>query len=661
MSTLVPNQIQPFDDELLYSFEYRLLKENFYVNRKEFQSRVADNQVIHKDGFGYFIPLAEAMDWEDKLVEVYRKHTLYPIISIFSNWQKQEHILSVSRFGTSQSQVITPLKDEIKDLKYCPICFQEDEVFYLHKSHNLPGVKTCHKHKCKLNILPKSRTGIELANQPEYEEPDYDIDLNEIKYTEFMYELDKMALDTDVGTLRILMASALKKRGYDSIYELLNLKNDLIDIGVIGLDKQVRAMIYPSNYMSQSFMLKAIFFTFEKADALKNTLDEFESIGSKVPEHIHRALEIQNYELVSPYNKSIMEVVDRPSQTHFLITEAGLLMFIGYKENSLLTDEDKFEFMFNYASNDQYNILSQFESMTDPIKIKHNLCGRSYEITPSSFYYEDRRCPHCNNGLHIKKAKERVKTEHPDFRLIEFTSPKEMATFKHLKCGRTFEYQYNKFFRKPWCKCCKPYSDDTTSFEEEILRLTGDLYELVSEYVDAKTKVEIKHKECGHNQKYGPMQFKRGQRCPKCSKTIPTKEFIKYVEEVTGGQYKITEQISGSDFIIEDTQTGRAKRMSKKYILQELERPTESEVLPLRKTKKQIKKIHETKEAMLKTNKEKLLDHIRENYKPSQSFKGSELVLKDLTKQQITHAIRGLLDTGEIQKISFDRFIWEED
>ncbi|MDU3176681.1 TniQ family protein [Anaerococcus sp.] len=648
-----------YEDELLYSFEYRLLRDNHYKHRKEFHQTIADNQIIHKDGFGYFLPLVEAMGWEGEQVEIYNKHTLYPITAIISNWQKQEHILSISRFGSNFSKVITPIKDEIKELKYCPLCLKEDPEFFIHKSHQLPGVKTCYKHRCLLHTLPKSRTGKELENIPQLTEPDYDFDLEELDYTKFIYELDALELDITSDELREIMADELKARGYENPYSTTRLKFNLEEKNIFASAKQIRSMVYTSNYMSASFLLKALYFTFESASRLNDAISEAYQ-DREIPETLSKALSMQNYTLLSPYKKNLMEVLDNTSKTSFLITEAGLMMFLGYKEEPLLSDQDRFDFMFKYVCDDEYKLVSDFISMTEDIKVKHKFCNRTYQITPRAFYYEGRRCPLCNSELHEKEAKQRVKNECPEFRLIKFTSPKEMCVFKHTKCGREFDYQYNKFFQKPYCKCCKPYTDNTESFKQTIEDLTGDEYELVDEYIDAKTKVKIKHNECGHVHSYGPAQFKRGQRCPKCSKIIPNKEFIKFVEKSTNYQYRIRDQVSPTDFIIEEIKTKDSKRMSKQYIIQELTRPTESEILPLSR-KRIYKYIKQAEKELYKTNKKKVLDYIHKNINPNTIFNIDDLEIKSLNRGQVHAAIRALIESDDLVRISKNQYLWTDE
>lgn len=56
----------------------------------------------------------------------------------------------------------------------------------------------------------------------------------------------------------------------------------------------------------------------------------------------------------------------------------------------------------------------------------------------------------------------------------------------------------------------------TDIFKERVKNLGNNEYELVSEYINVKTKVTIKHLTCGHVYNVRPDAFTSGQRCPKC-------------------------------------------------------------------------------------------------------------------------------------------------
>lgn len=62
----------------------------------------------------------------------------------------------------------------------------------------------------------------------------------------------------------------------------------------------------------------------------------------------------------------------------------------------------------------------------------------------------------------------------------------------------------------------------TEQFKDEVFDLVGDKYTVLSEYVNAKTKIKIIHNECDSQFEMTPSNFLFGQRCPECAKRQKT-------------------------------------------------------------------------------------------------------------------------------------------
>ena len=73
----------------------------------------------------------------------------------------------------------------------------------------------------------------------------------------------------------------------------------------------------------------------------------------------------------------------------------------------------------------------------------------------------------------------------------------------------------------------------TEDFKKTIFELTGDEFELLSEYKTAKTKVLMRHKKCGNEFEIKPDNFKCGNRCPFCAgKRHNIQEAVKKANEI---------------------------------------------------------------------------------------------------------------------------------
>ena len=68
----------------------------------------------------------------------------------------------------------------------------------------------------------------------------------------------------------------------------------------------------------------------------------------------------------------------------------------------------------------------------------------------------------------------------------------------------------------------------TELYTERVYDLVGDDYTVLSEFVDQRTKIAIKHNKCGGIQEYKPSAFLDGQRCNACNSSILGKKGMPY-------------------------------------------------------------------------------------------------------------------------------------
>lgn len=80
-------------------------------------------------------------------------------------------------------------------------------------------------------------------------------------------------------------------------------------------------------------------------------------------------------------------------------------------------------------------------------------------------------------------------------------------------------------------------------FEKEVLEIGKGEYELLSNYVNTRTKLWMKHISCGHEYQMMPEKFLLGRRCPNCSKGFCKRktheDFSAEVFEYGKGEYEI--------------------------------------------------------------------------------------------------------------------------
>ena len=127
----------------------------------------------------------------------------------------------------------------------------------------------------------------------------------------------------------------------------------------------------------------------------------------------------------------------------------------------------KFYDYFEENFNNDYELLGNYEKSKRKIKIFHRTCNTIYEATPDTVY-KGCKCPTCGNKSHGSYHKKNTKL-----------------------------------------------------FKEEVMKLVGEDYEVLGEYVDSQTNILIRHnsKLCNfHEYSVRPNNFtSKGRRCPICS------------------------------------------------------------------------------------------------------------------------------------------------
>lgn len=126
-----------------------------------------------------------------------------------------------------------------------------------------------------------------------------------------------------------------------------------------------------------------------------------------------------------------------------------------------------------------------------------------------------------------------VNNETEDFEVVgEYKNNNTKIEIKHKNCGRTFLIKPADFKRRKRCSPCNINRKKTTSeFQEQINFLANSEYELLGEYINDRTKILTKHKLCSHEWGMTPSHFIQGRRCPKCAGNLKKNTNI-FIDEV---------------------------------------------------------------------------------------------------------------------------------
>lgn len=641
MNNKIPITIPFEEDELLYSWVYRLYKANLYHSRINFEEDYFKGQPIHVDGFGFSRGLLLSSRFNKKQERVFTEHTLYPFFAIFYNKEKQEKILHLQREGFEKDSPVSFFNEEVKEIRYCPECMKESGRKYLKRAHQLPGVKVCYKHMCKLETLDKkyNREEMEKLNQiPLITDDYYMATIPELQHANFMKDILDEAFDMNRDDLNLMVSKRLKALYLTEKEDVLEFfRNYDIDI----TDHQANCLLKDPEALSEEFLQTIMTPLFSSIDVFKALYEEIDKPSFN--EELVLKLKSEGYDLISPYKKSILEICHNECDTSFLITEHGLKAGIKCPACQKLSNQELYELLFA-TKGDEFELLSPYEGSRNKIRVRHS-CGHEFETNPNKFYYNNGGCPNCRGKLSLEEAQEKVDKVDPTYELLDYKNLESKATFLHKTCGYKLERRFADFLRKGMsCPHCKKQDvmSKTPQFEKKMKKLVGDDYELETPFMGDRQPIKIKHKSCGLTHEYKRASyFLKGQRCPLCHGQISNDQISKYVKERSLGNYIVIDFLPNKEIEILNTVTEEKMVLKKKLALQELEKEELSTVLPCTKDKKVKRPLSLSGE---------ILKALQDNFNSNELFELKDLRNLGYTKNQASSTLRRLMKLGLVER-----------
>lgn len=118
---------------------------------------------------------------------------------------------------------------------------------------------------------------------------------------------------------------------------------------------------------------------------------------------------------------------------------------------------------------------------------------------------------------------------------------------KHEKCGKEY-YTTADIALKYGCPYCHTNHHKTTEeFKDELKEKYQEEYEVIGEYKSSRKLIEVRHKICGNSYFVTPDNVLRGKKCPYCSKHTPFNDstFKKYINTLYPEEYTIISSYTG--------------------------------------------------------------------------------------------------------------------
>ncbi|MBQ6504671.1 MAG: TniQ family protein [Flexilinea sp.] len=653
----MPNLNKPelMENELLYSYLVRLAEWNSLTIDALGRYFILDGdpeiparkKIVLPIGSMVFIPKAADILGMSPL-DLFLKTTVYPGIAPLQLPGKQVRVINCAfrKDSYRYPNLIGHPQSDVEILKYCPVCRDEDihgfGYSWLRREHHLPHVNACRRHGIRLvplkhdSLHPENRL-ILPSVKPEAAD---DID---IEYARFASDFLDSRFDLNrILSRRLILQNLCKSSFMHGIEQILRKSPDTFFSEIRKGRKQIEDWK----------ILAGLFTVFHDVSNIPEMPDNDRS------DLFYSS--IDGYELLSKYSGICVEMRKSDEDEPFVVSPNGFISGWRSPSEDPVSEQEKFIQLFRNSENGEFDPVDNLNCAADSIRFIHKKCGQMITAKPKNIIESGLRCP-CQEKsvLNMNFTRERVEIS-GNYELLSIDE-KRILTIRSLKCGHIFDVGYDAWCKLPECRICSRERmksaqfrylsagddmlyDPQNSFEREVYAVSGEDYEVVGKYRNANTPIGILHKKCGRIKEYVPVHFLHGSRC-ECEKAlIPNgAEFKDYVRCRSCGLYEITGMDTVKRYMIRNTSTGEIKAMDKAYIVQELERPTPSSVLPV-----PVKGVYGDP---FSARLSKVMAAISTDYGDGQLFEIKDLQSIGLSGRKLIPVIRALRKDGFIEKL----------
>ncbi len=491
--SFIPKVAKSYPDELLYSWIVRMSKENG-LSLSSFSKAYLDrkNAAIEKfklDVRYEFTSLYNKLYKKDNMKQMYLSLTTYQFESLFMSSGKQtRYINNVFRNKSSMNTSVNCLFNSVN---ICEECVDEDIKMYgapyLHRSHQLSGVRTCHKHDISLLIYKGKGVHSCDFEMEDYVKLDKAISVNQVKYTHYVQALFEAGIHGTSKLFTKILEDKLKVQNYSLfIKEFIN----------NGYDEK---FISDLEYLIRKKMNRDI--TVRPEEVIPICMILFPDVNEIISKlkHAEPNIELYHCSICKKYYCSTVEGFKNGWGCPYC------------DDNEDYTDKLR---LLIYNMDSSYKLTDEFESLIKPVSMHHSYCDSEIIIKPRDFLFRGRRCE-CNTYIVYNVAKERIETNR-GFELKEFTNSREPVKILSKSCGHIFTSTYINFISSPSCKICHPKIISEELFESRVRDLVGDEFTITKGFKTYQSKVEVRHNKCGTVHSYYPTNFTRRPECLYC-------------------------------------------------------------------------------------------------------------------------------------------------
>lgn len=235
------------------------------------------------------------------------------------------------------------------------------------------------------------------------------------------------------------------------------------------------------------------------------------------------------YAVISQYVKSSQKVTVRHDCGHEYEIYPGNLL-TGYKcpkcAGQVMTPEDFRKIFESKYDLNEYELIGEYVNAKTRVAIRHLKCGSIRKLFPVAIKRGD-GCGKCSktNAYTPDEFKKLVYEKLGDeYTLLEdYKGALKRIRVRHNKCGKEYLAIASSLLRGNKCRKCTSLENAAKRawtheyFAEKVRELAGDDYVVLGQYKNTRTKIRMKHIQCGSEFEMRPGDFVHGTRCPECN------------------------------------------------------------------------------------------------------------------------------------------------
>lgn len=168
-------------------------------------------------------------------------------------------------------------------------------------------------------------------------------------------------------------------------------------------------------------------------------------------------------------------------------------------------------------------VIGEYTGSKNKIEVQCKKCGNEWASTPTNLL-SGYGCPRCY-GTPKKTNKEFVaelRKKYPEAEVLdEYVNAKTAIKIRCKQCGEVWLAKPNNLLKGTRCpKCYGTSKKSSSEFLSQVNKINKSI-ELVEDYKNARTKIKVRCKKCGHEWKCRPNDLiredGRNTGCPQCA------------------------------------------------------------------------------------------------------------------------------------------------